>query len=137
MEESLYDTLRGNWNINRVIDDRHADQQAFFTGHASFEEADLLLMYGEDGELSIGSTKMRASRRYIWLLEGENIKVSYENGLPFHEFKVSDGKAKAKHLCGDDIYYAEYSFYLQDSWRVIWTVNGPRKDYTSTTVYSR
>ena len=137
MEQTLYDTLRGNWNINRVIDDRRAQQSGIFRGTAVFSGDRSPLLYAEDGELALGAAKMRATRRYRWAFQDSHVIVTYEDGQPFHDFKVENAAATAEHLCGEDIYYAQYAFYLPDRWQTVWTVSGPRKDYTSTSLYSR
>ncbi len=137
MEMPLYDSLRGNWNINRAIDDRHSGQQGIFKGIATFEPQGSSLIYTESGELTLGGTLLRATRTYIWSFDGSTVSVMYRDGSPFHSFEVKNSKSQAEHLCGQDIYYATYSFYLPDSWRVTWTVNGPKKDYTSTSEYRR
>ena len=137
MTQPLYDSLRGNWSINRVIDDRRAQQKGKFVGVASFCGQAGTLLYTEEGELDLGGAKMRASRRYQWSFQGLTVSVAYADGQPFHEFDLSGNTATASHLCGDDTYYGEYAFYLPDQWQVIWTVSGPRKDYTSKTLYGR
>ncbi|KAI1376424.1 FAD/NAD(P)-binding domain-containing protein [Hypoxylon crocopeplum] len=63
------------------------------------------------------------------------------------EEKRSDGRrrrgwlAKASHLCIEDLYDVHYEFNFQavnlKEWRLGYTVNGPKKDYTIDGVYSR
>ena len=137
MERPLYDILRGNWSVNRVIDDRHAVQTATFTGSASFTATGTDLAYLETGELALGSATMKAERRYTWTCHANRACVTHADGSPFHTFTLSDGRAKAEHLCGEDLYLGAYRFEAQDAWRVTWTVSGPRKDYTATTMYRR
>ena len=137
MEQPLYDTLRGNWNINRVIEDRRSAQSGQFTGIATFSGSGSTLLYAEDGTLSLADNEMRATRRYKWMIEGDAVTVTYTDDSPFHAFRINGPTATADHQCGDDFYYAKYSFYFPQEWQVVWTVSGPRKDYTSTTLYSR
>jgi len=137
MEQSLYDTLRGNWSVNRVIDDRKGDQKGTFTGTAHFAGVNGTLLYTEEGHLSFAGTLMRAERRYHWLCEGQTADVSYEDGSFFHRLTVLDGLATAEHQCGEDLYRATYAFQSANDWQVTWRGSGPRKDYTSITTYER
>jgi len=120
-----------------VIDDRLASQQGKFMGTAAFTQQNSELLYNETGELTLGATSMQATRSYLWAFDGLSVRVAYQDGSPFHDFELDGSKAQAKHLCGQDIYYATYDFYLPDHWQVVWTVTGPRKDYTSTSAYRR
>lgn len=137
MERSLYDTLCGNWSVNRAIDDRTALQQGTFAGTAQFSGEDHTLHYREEGSLSFAGTQMRAERRYRWHCDGNQADVFYEDGTLFHQFAVTDGTASAEHLCGQDLYRGDYTFRSADTWEVTWRVSGPRKDYTSVTTYRR
>lgn len=120
-----------------MIEDRLADQRGIFTGIAAFTGEGPTLLYSEDGTLTLGQNTMQASRRYGWQIDGSKVRVTHEFGEPFHDFIIINDMATAAHLCGDDTYYGEYKFYFPDRWQVVWTVSGPRKDYTSTTLYSR
>jgi len=137
MEQPLYDTLHGNWYINREIDDRYSEQKGKFVGTAAFTRQNTGLLYNESGDLTFGETSLRASRAYQWSFDGLSVQVTYEDGSPFHDFTLDGSTAQAKHLCGQDIYYAKYDFYLPSRWTAVWTVSGPRKDYTSTSTYIR
>jgi len=137
MEQPLYDTLRGNWSVNRVINDRKGNQNGSFTGTAGFSGPDSTLLYIEDGTLAIAGSTLRAQRRYHWVCEGNTAEVSYDDGRFFHRFAVIDGSATAEHLCGEDLYRASYAFRSASDWQVTWRVTGPRKDYTSVTSYRR
>jgi len=136
MQQPLYDIVRGNWRVNRQIEDRHAGQHASFTGDADFT-GDTELVYHEAGRLDLGGTELRAERHYTWRCTDTGAEVLYADGSPFHTFSLAEGHASAEHLCGEDLYRGAYVFENTENWRVTWTVSGPRKDYTSITGYKR
>ncbi|MGA1180695.1 MAG: DUF6314 family protein [Marivivens sp.] len=129
----------GVWRISREIDDRKSKLRGELEGEAELtSRADGRLDYHEVGELRLGeNAPVEASRGYRWAFEGEKVAVSFTDGRDFHAF-VPAGHAKGTdHPCGSDLYRVEYDFTLWPEWRAIWTVKGPRKDYTSVTVYTR
>lgn len=129
----------GNWKVARSIEDRFSNQVGRFVGVAQFSHAaDDTLLYKETGEIQLeqGPT-MNATRSYIWYFADNQIDVFFEDGRPFHSF-IADGKvAGTDHPCGDDYYTVAYDFLEWPCWLAIWTVKGPRKDYTSSSTYLR
>ncbi|KAH7034775.1 uncharacterized protein B0I36DRAFT_84036 [Microdochium trichocladiopsis] len=119
-------------------------------------------LYIEDGDFTASNgMKFRATRRYIWRFNDATDTLSVwfartdDNSRAdylFHdvEFLVPDKQpssahkcwhAKAAHLCIDDMYNVKYEFNfgavnLKD-WRLAYTVNGPKKDYTIDGTYRR
>lgn len=119
-------------------------------------------LYIEDGDFTASNgMKFRATRRYIWRFSDANDTLSVwfartdDNSRAdylFHnvEFILPDGQAstpskcwhaKAAHLCIDDMYNVKYEFNFKavnlERWRLAYTVNGPKKDYTIDGVYRR
>jgi len=144
MEQPLYDTLRGNWSVNREIEDRFnatedrtGGQGGFFTGTAQFSGDIPNLAYREKGTLAIGGTSLQAERQYIWQCHASSVTVLHKDGTPFHDFTLIDGSATAEHVCGNDLYRGAYWFRSPAEWQVTWVVCGPRKDFTSKTTYHR
>ncbi len=133
----IYDTLPGIWNIIRKIDDRMGNQQGDFEGTASFTRRDETLYHHESGTLMLAGTKLHASRSYKWIFERPDIVVCHHDNTPFHRFTPDYGIIRVSHLCGEDRYNGQYTFNLPDHWQVTWTVDGPRKNYTSRTTYHR
>ena len=137
MNAPLYDYLRGNWSVKRLIDDELTGEQSVFTGEAVFEGETRDLAYRETGSLDHNGTVMQATRRYLWRCGMDRARVFFETGAPFHDVIPKDGIAEATHLCGEDHYAGAYRFSAPDEWSVVWIVTGPRKRYRSTTTYQR
>lgn len=126
------------------------------------EGADLRMeyLYVEDGDFTAtNGMTFRATRRYVWRYDDANDVLSVwfartddnmRADYLFHnlEFLVpeDDGaskgwRAKASHLCIEDLYDVHYEFnfkavYLKD-WKLEYSVRGPKKDYTISGSYSR
>jgi len=109
------------------------------SGKAVFSsDAPRRLIYDEVGELRLGRGQaMQAKRRYIWGFEASEVFVTFEDGSDFHRFVPQGAVAGTDHPCGDDFYTVAYDFTRWPSWSAVWTVKGPRKDYTSTSQYLR
>lgn len=117
-------------------------------------------LYVEEGDFKASNgLTFRATRRYVWRYNEQRDKLSVwfvktddqkKADYLFHEVEFTipggedDGKgwhATAGHLCIDDFYDVNYQFLFQAinlrSWRLTYTVNGPKKDYTINGTYSR
>jgi len=131
--------FEGRWRLSRRIDDRLAGQEGILSGHVSFSNAGQnRLAYDEAGELRLGrSPAMQTKRRYLWRFEASDVVVTFEDGSDFHRFVPQGAVAGTDHPCGDDFYTVAYDFRRWPSWSAVWTVLGPRKDYTSTSHYQR
>jgi len=128
----------GVWNITRTIDDRKGRQTGHFSGVATFSEAEQTrLLYDEKGQMRFGQgAQMLATRRYIWDFGDTEVRVSFDDERPFHSFVPNGSGAGTDHPCGDDFYEVSYDFLQWPLWTAVWKVTGPRKDYTSHTVYT-
>lgn len=129
----------GVWHINREIEDRKLKVRGDLQGSAELiVRGEGHLDYHEVGELRLGeNAPVEASRGYRWAFEGGKVAVSFTDGREFHAFTPAGHVKGSDHPCGSDLYRVEYDFTGWPEWRAIWTVKGPRKDYTSVTVYSR
>ncbi|ORY57458.1 uncharacterized protein BCR38DRAFT_413857 [Pseudomassariella vexata] len=125
------------------------------------EDGDLGMeyLYIEDGDFTASNgMTFRATRRYVWRYDetrdvlsvwfaktDDNMRADYL----FHELEFivpteNDGKgwkAKASHLCIEDLYDVHYDFLFKavnlKEFRLGYTVKGPKKDYTIAGVYRR
>ena len=119
----------GGWVIARRIDDRLAGQ-ARFAGTAVLTPAPGGLAYAETGMLRTAAGAFEARRAYLWQFDAAGVAVLFVDGRPFHRF-VPDGRAEGSdHPCGADLYRVTYDFTRWPDWSAVWTVTGPRKDYT-------
>ena len=135
LPEALAD-FEGRSQLSRVIDDRMAGVEGRFAGEAEFVPFDGGLKCIERGVLTYGAARMEAERCYLWRTVCDGIAVDYEDGRPFHTFKLT-AKAEAVHHCAPDLYRVTYDFSDWPDWQAEWQVSGPRKDYTSVSRYTR
>ena len=132
IERKLSD-FAGDWVIDRAI--IHADgSKARFAGKAVFHDnRSGELDYIEDGILTLpNGQSMRATRSYRWEAD---LSVFFDDGRPFHQVPASGGTAI--HLCAPDTYRVTYEFENWPSWRAVWDVSGPNKEYRMTSTYTR
>ncbi|SMX32256.1 DUF6314 family protein [Octadecabacter ascidiaceicola] len=125
----------GRYSVSRRIDDRHAQIETLFDGQAEIAVQGDGAIYREVGHLIVGDQRFEAERRYLWHEDAERIFVSFEDGRAFHDFDPTLGGQASEHLCGEDMYRGAYDFSEWARWSVTWNVQGPRKDYMSTTSY--
>lgn len=133
----------GRWKLSRRIDDRMTGMRATAEGEAEWRPAaggtsSDRLIYHERTKLSLpGQTVMKAERTYIWQDGGGGrIVVTFEDGRPFHGFRIGDVLPAASHDCQPDFYHVTYDFSHWPDWEAAWTVRGPRKNYVSVSLYS-
>ncbi|MFN3615384.1 MAG: DUF6314 family protein [Rubrimonas sp.] len=127
----------GVWSVAREIEDFAGGPAGRFRGLARITPDGQGLRYAEQGLLTLGASRLQASRAYLWRPLGPTlVQVCYEDGAPFHRFDWSRIECEDAHLCGEDRYQVRYSF-AAESWHAHWRVQGPRKDYASTSRYLR
>ena len=133
------EAFEGRWALSRQIDDRHLGQDGIFSGEVVFKALTTRqLQYKEKGTLHFGrGPAMQAERRYLWNFEASEVDVRFEDGRAFHRFAPMGQAAGTDHPCGDDFYTVAYDFTRWPQWQAVWTVRGPRKDYTSVSHYIR
>ena len=136
MSRSLSDFL-GCYAITRVIEDSHADQVLHFEGEASVTASLEGAIYAETGKMTFpNGQSFQSERRYLWIDDGALVRVSFEDGRPFHDFDPVQGGAATEHLCGEDMYRGGYDFSEWPRWSLTWAVSGPRKDYRSHSMFT-
>lgn len=133
------DDFLGDWVLNRTIDDHLSGQNGALTGTARFvPDGSAGLVYDETGMLLLATgVQMAATRRYLWTFHEAGVEVFFDDGRPFHGFVPDGHAAGTDHPCGEDYYTVRYDFSDWPRWTARWTVKGPRKDYVSTSIYSR
>lgn len=129
--------FEGQWTLNRQIKDHLGQMNGAMVGSATFTaRADGALDYREEGTLTLADGSTFAARRfYRWCSDGAGIAVFFDDGGPFHHFRpqgVTDGTT---HLCGADTYQVAYDFSNWPRWSATWQVTGPRKRYTSMSLF--
>lgn len=135
---SLHDYAAGAWRIERRIDDRRAGTTGAFAGEGLFEAGGSdILRYREHGVLTVDGARFPAARDYLWTFAEGGADVAFGDGRPFHRLQPEGHTATAWHDCPPDLYRVRYDFETPHRWRQVWVVTGPRKDYTSESVFTR
>ncbi len=128
--------LAGDWVLSRTIDDRYGSTTMAMEGTAAFTRDGEDWFYRESGTLTPqNGSAMQAERTYIFRETPGGALVLFRDGSPFHLIRWSD--PVATHFCEPDTYRVAYDIDQWPQWTSCWTVTGPRKDYVSTTVYTR
>ena len=130
--------LKGEWKLERRLDDRRAGQQGILSGVAVFAAEAEALRYEEAGQLAIGGHEGPAEQiyRYLFVAPGR-AEVQFRDGRFFHDLDLSGGSWSVTHLCAPDRYDGAFTALDGDSWRVVWRVTGPRKDLILDSSYRR
>ncbi len=150
----IFQSLGGPWTLRRLII-THLEPRSLIkvTGEARFSPlATDMWLYEETGEAIISGERHHFSQAYRYQhdVSSASIQVCFARGdragKHFHEllFAQTAGpilQAQGQHLCGQDQYQASYAFHLADlelaSWFIAYSVQGPRKHYTSRTYLRR
>ncbi len=143
----IFKNLRGNWTIERTI-----DNQGRMNGIAWFRNSNNeqnTLHYREEGVFTLNSGRScNIYREYVYRFQNNNISAYFvENGKTDRLFHIlefdspaltgSTMKAKAKHICRCDTYDVIYEFYSDNAFNIIYQVKGPLKNYVSSTFFKR
>ncbi|MEO1639448.1 MAG: DUF6314 family protein [Pseudomonadota bacterium] len=128
----------GGWQLRRTIDDRYSRQSGQLLGGARFaRKDDGKVTYHETGKVRFGDGPvMQTHRTYLWRFSDALVDVFFEDGSAFHSFAPQGTTAGTDHFCGDDLYQVAYDFTAWPTWKTVWSVKGPRKDYTMISAYS-
>lgn len=127
--------LAGNWTLSREIshEDGRVDR---LEGACTFKRSGPRLIQDEQGTLVTADGQFEATRRYIWREEGGRLDVFFADMRPFHSIPQNIDRPETTYLCPPDRYQVSYDFSQWPEWKSVWRVEGPRKDYTMTNVYS-
>ncbi|WP_421938164.1 DUF6314 family protein [Pelagibius sp.] len=129
--------------MERSIEDHRARQSGRLGGDASFTAAGADLVYQEEGRLVIGdpASPVYAGpvlQSYLYAFPvPSKAEVRFRDGRFFHALDLSNGPWACTHLCDPDRYEGEFTVLDADTWRVVWTVTGPRKEQRLDSTYRR
>jgi hypothetical protein len=134
MEEKIFLSLEGNWSFKREI-----SGQGESLGKASFTKISSdTLLYREDALFkSLSGATFKNFQEYHYRLQDGKICIYFTDGRLLHPLELEGGKAKAHHLCGCDVYDAEYHFDLPERFTLCYKVQGPKKGFVIATQMSR
>lgn len=122
----------GKWQARRKIVDHLAAATSRFEGTATVTAN----RFEEEGHLTLGASRLHATRAYRLQATPEGITVNFPDGS---EFIVLNGESsqKVSHVCGADTYVGRFFFVDPATWVEAWRVTGPRKHYASLTRYTK
>jgi hypothetical protein len=125
-------TLLGGWRLSRTIEDRHAGQTHRVHGRLQLDVVtDDRIHWHEAGLWHQPNGDVEVERTLWLVLEADDRWwVRFEDGREFHPWSPG---APVVHDCSPDTYRGVVAGDAH-RWTVRWDVNGPRKDYTMTTV---
>ena len=122
--------LWGQWTFDRFIDDRHSQQTLTATGTLTVDAT----LWAEQGTMHDNPI---TQQYHLSFDDNEGLTVNFPDGRLFYSLGNATENQTIDHLCGDDRYQGDYIYNNPNHFTLIWTVNGPRKDYTMTTHYHR
>jgi hypothetical protein len=139
--EDLLGWLAGRWTVERAINGR----ARAFVGTADFTPGPGGdgATWVEEGHLELEGYAGRAFRTLLLAAaaagDPDAYEVRFDDGRPFHPLRL-EGAAPSDdviHHCGEDVYRGTYTVEDDDTLRVVWHVDGPRKRDVIASVYRR
>jgi hypothetical protein len=117
--------------VRRKVVDHLAAATSWFEGTATLTPDH----FHEEGHLTLGASRLHATRAYRLQPTPRGITVSFPDGSEFIVLN-REPVQKVRHLCGADIYLGHFFFVDPTTWVEAWRVTGPRKHYASLTRYT-
>ncbi len=135
--------LNHDWHFKRRIIHHSSNQIATIDGVVSWEkvsgvDAEQTLLYREHGVIQLASYKGKATQTYRYEFPSDAIaEVYFSDGRFFYTLNLTSTHCDIHHLCGADTYEGQFDVISKTEHHQRWRVTGPRKDYTSHTIFSR
>jgi Family of unknown function (DUF6314) len=132
--------LRGSWLIDRTIVDSLGGVSGAFTGTAEFVAEGHACNWVEAGELQWAAQTHRAGRRLLVAVRPDVpciVDVAFDDGKFFYRADLSSGSDAFVHGCAPDTYSGSWTVDSADRFRLTWDVEGPAKQITIRSTYSR
>lgn len=130
--------------MERRIDDRRGGRAGAATGEAAIAACGDMAtaICTEALMIDYGGQRFAGERTMLWRFdEADGPTLLFPDGRLFvaMQFRQDGGHARAlfSHKCGEDLYEGAAAIGDANSWRLVWSVSGPRKDYTLDTFYVR
>lgn len=143
---ALFESLEGTWKLQREL-----GEQGNMQGIACFQPCgEGVLHYQEQGKATFNSNSFSSCREYAYVCKQGAIAVHFWDQkhrqpagllhkLHFHDAKagIQALMAAGTHECANDLYKAHYLFINPQQFQLTYQVQGPRKDYTLTSYFSK
>lgn len=132
----LFSNLEGSWKFHRII-----LNEGEVNGIAHFKKMDpFSLHYREEGELVLKNQTYNVYRDYLYKFQDQTFSIFFYENPPrlFHTLEfTSANAAKGSHLCGKDTYDVFYEFENPNSFKITYSIQGPKKNQLITTAFFR
>ena len=135
--------LDDSWKFRRQITHHQTQQLAHVEGTTSWQllpapPAQPRHLYLERGVLQIGDYTGAMTQTYQYVFRTlTSADIYFKDGRFFYTLDLTTGQCEFHHLCGEDTYQGQVEVMSKTEYRQTWHVSGPRKDYTSQTIFFR
>jgi hypothetical protein len=147
--KKIFENLKGDWIIKRVINDLNLNKSNYANGIVSFTQSNNeidSLNYIENGKLLLneGNKSINFTRKYIYKIEENRINIILDDGVTkgelfqSHFFENNEDVLKgSEHICKLDKHNGTYIFIDESNFYIEYTVNGPKTNLFIKTEYSK
>lgn len=102
------------------------------------------LFYSENGKLVLPNGQiLNSSVQYVYLFNSRGFDIFFLTPkkalFQSVNFELKDGVyiGQTSHLCSQDVYISQYTFFQDKSFEIVHNVKGPKKNYISKTIFYR
>ena len=135
--------LAHHWGFQRQIVHHHTGQVVYVNGAASWREvpesdAVPTLLYREAGVIQLEHYTGKATQTHRYRFPNHAVaEVYFHDGRFFYTLDLTTSHCEIRHPCGEDTYHGVFDAMSDTTYRQVWRVIGPCKNYTSDTTFSR
>lgn len=136
MQKTLNKLLQGQYSFKRIV----LSPEMSFDGVANFIiNSHNQIVYNEKGSCNKGIT---FQQKQFFQFGSSNLYIYKSDNSLLHQFSIDKNVEfpivlNHTHHCGEDQYSLEMTIYSEDSFSTLYKINGPLKDYTIHTSFSR
>ena len=141
--KQLRDYLSDTWRLQRRITHHQTNQVVIIEGIATWQMLSgvgkiYTHLYHEDCVMQLETYTAKATQTYGYHFPNDSMAdVYFSDGRFFYTLDLTTSHCDIQHLCGDVTYNGVVDVISEREYRQIWQVRGPRKHYTSHTIFSR
>lgn len=129
----------GQYSYKRLI----SSPQLSLEGTARFEQSQASqIMYSEQGHYKLGEIEQTCYQKRIFVIDGSNLYIYKNDFSLLHEFILDNTSVFPLSLahtypCKNDRYFLEMMIYSFDNFSTLYRVQGPSKNHTIYTTFTR
>lgn len=139
MSQLLELIFSGYYTFERCI----SSPRLKFMGTATFEKGPSgQILYREEGGYSLGNVEQKCYQKRIFIVDASGLSIYKNDNSLLHEFRVDNMQVfpiKLHHIhhCKKDRYSLMLDILSNDSFSTSYVIEGPSKNYTIHTVFTR